>query len=113
MSIAMMKPSHAWSIRAPYLIAALACSLFVGGSIARDQSQVREFRKTHPCPATGKTAGACPGYVVDHILPLCAGAPDKPGNMQWQALAESRIKDKREIAYCVCIKHNRNNCLTP
>lgn len=27
------------------------------------------FMKTHPCPSTGKSSGACPGYVVDHAVP--------------------------------------------
>jgi hypothetical protein len=28
----------------------------------------REFQLTHPCPATGLTSGACPGYVKDHAM---------------------------------------------
>ncbi len=30
----------------------------------------RAFVREHPCPATGRTSGACPGYVVDHVRPL-------------------------------------------
>lgn len=68
--------------------------------LARDPAQVREFRKTHPCPATGKTSGACPGWVVDHIHSLCANGADAPANMIWQKKAESLEKDKAERAYC-------------
>ena len=47
-----------------------------------------------------------PGYVVDHIVPLCLGGPDAVSNMQWSALAESYVKDKQERALCrhACIK---------
>jgi hypothetical protein len=62
------------------------------------------FRAAHPCPATGKTHGACPGYVIDHIVPLCADGPDVVENMQWQKHRASLSKDKREAAYCECIR---------
>jgi len=34
--------------------------------------------RTHPYPSTGKPRGACPVYVVDHIVPPRAGGPDRP-----------------------------------
>jgi hypothetical protein len=37
-----------------------------------------------------------PGYVVDHIQPLCHGGPDAPSNMQWQSRSEAKAKDKLE-----------------
>ncbi|KRC36419.1 HNH endonuclease [Acidovorax sp. Root219] len=55
----------------------------VEARIPRDQAQVRAFRSEHPCPATGRARGACPGWQVDHIVPLCAGGADHPSNMQW------------------------------
>ena len=69
-------------------------------SFARDPKQVTEFRKTHPCPSTNKTTGACPGWIVDHLVPICFGGMDSPLNMQWQELAQSRIKDKFEMEAC-------------
>jgi hypothetical protein len=57
--------------------------------------------KAHPCPSTGKTRGACPGYVVDHVTPLCAGGADRPSNMQWQTVSAAKIKDRDERAQCV------------
>lgn len=66
----------------------------------RDPAQVREFRSTHRCPSTGRTHGACPGYVVDHIIPLCAGGPDRPDNMQWQSREDSLVKDRLEWEAC-------------
>jgi hypothetical protein len=66
------------------------------GRIARSAHAKNEFKKSHPCPSTGKSSGACPGYVVDHIAPLKRGGADSPGNMQWQTREAARIKDKTE-----------------
>ena len=80
------------------IIAALLMS--IADAAARDPAQVRAFRKENPCPATGKVAGACPGYVVDHIVPLCSDGADHPNNMIWQTRAESLEKDRTEWALC-------------
>ena len=39
--------------------------------------RIDEWRKQHPCPATKRTTGACPGYVI-------SGSSEAP---QWQAKA--------------------------
>ena len=39
------------------------------GQIKRSEKAKDEFKKTHACPSTGKSFGACPGYVIDHITP--------------------------------------------
>lgn len=62
----------------------------------RDPAQRAKFRRTHPCPSTGKTHGACPGYVVDHVQALKHGGRDDPSNMQWQSKAAAKAKDKWE-----------------
>jgi hypothetical protein len=67
---------------------------------ARNPAVVRAFRATHPCPSTGKTEGRCPGYVVDHKYPLCAGGVDTVANMRWQAEEDSYIKDRIERELC-------------
>lgn len=78
-----------------FLIAVLLTVFTVSAyATERSSTQRARFVKLQPCPATGKTKGACPGFVVDHINPLCAGGLDAPSNMQWQTLAESKIKDK-------------------
>lgn len=66
------------------------------GKIKRSRAAVAAFRKTHPCPATHKTRGACPGYVVDHVLALCRHGKDEPANLQWQSKADAKAKDKWE-----------------
>jgi hypothetical protein len=66
------------------------------GRIARDPHARAAFQHAHPCPATGATSGACPGYVVDHVVPLKRGGADAPSNMQWQTTADAKAKDKVE-----------------
>jgi hypothetical protein len=56
-----------------------------------------EFQREHPCPATGSTHGACPGWIKDHVLALACGGPDAPSNMQGQTVAEAKAKDRWEF----------------
>lgn len=78
---------------------------FVSATDIRDPAQVRLFRKANPCPITNSTKGACHGWVVDHMLPLCAGGKDRPSNMRWQPVKESYVKDAEERKLCAYIKH--------
>ncbi len=66
------------------------------GHIRRSESARLAFKHHHPCPSTGKTSGACPGYVVDHIMPLKRGGADDPSNMQWQTTGAAKAKDRWE-----------------
>lgn len=80
--------------------AVLLLALLVFDATARDRSVIREFRKDNPCPSTGRTTGACPGWVVDHGIPLCAGGADAPHNLFWQPRAASYVKDADERRLC-------------
>lgn len=62
----------------------------------RNSSARHAFQKSVPCPATGKAGRRCPGYVIDHIVPLACGGADSPSNMQWQTVAEAKAKDRWE-----------------
>ena len=66
------------------------------GKIARSPQALQQFKKANPCPGTGKTYGSCPGYVVDHVVPLKRGGADTPSNMQWQTEGAAKQKDKWE-----------------
>jgi hypothetical protein len=70
------------------------------GVAKRSATAVAQFKRQNPCPTNGARRGACPGYVVDHITPLCAGGPDTPSNMQWQTVAEGKVKDQWERKLC-------------
>ncbi len=76
------------------------CVLSAEAKSTRSQRAKFEFRKEHSCPANGRTKGKCPGYVVDHITPLCAGGADLPFNMQWQSRTDASAKDIEERRQC-------------
>jgi hypothetical protein len=66
----------------------------------RSRAAIYQFRKHHPCPATGNEQGACPGYIIDHINALTCGGPDTPDNMQWQTKVNAKLKDRWERIGC-------------
>jgi hypothetical protein len=63
----------------------------------RSREVTREFQREHPCPSTGKTSGACPGYRKDHVIPLACNGPDAVSNLQWQTVRDARAKDRWEL----------------
>ena len=83
-----------------FALALLLASSLAFGKTYRDPAQRAAFVKANPCPSTGKTKGRCPGYVVDHITPLCAGGADRPSNMQWQSKEAAKDKDRLERQEC-------------
>lgn len=87
------------------LFAALLCSLAIlaapaAARIERNPAVPRMFQKANPCPATGKTSGACPGWQKDHVMPLCAGGADAPENMHWLSIADHKAKTRRDVREC-------------
>jgi hypothetical protein len=68
------------------------------GRIKRSRAAKSAFEHQQPCPSTGKTTGACRGYIVDHKRALECGGADDPSNMQWQTVAAAKAKDKTEAA---------------
>ncbi|MGE5339209.1 MAG: HNH endonuclease signature motif containing protein, partial [Gemmatimonadota bacterium] len=66
------------------------------GRIARSSKARADFQRSHPCPSTGRKRGACPGYVIDHVVPLKRGGADAPANMQWQTRRAAKAKDRIE-----------------
>ena len=84
------------------IILIAACSLSMG-AIAHTPRSGRakaEFQKLHPCPSTGLTSGACPGWIKDHRIALACGGLDKESNLQWQTIADAKAKDKWERIGC-------------
>lgn len=80
------------------VFAALLC--LPCAAIERSTAAVREFRSMHACPATARHRGACPGFEVDHVRPLCAGGEDAPRNMQWITVADHRWKTFVDVREC-------------
>ena len=78
----------------------LLTALSIEAKVSRSHSAVAEFKRQQPCPATGKSRGACPGWIIDHKTALACGGADTPVNMQWQTVTEARAKDKWERHGC-------------
>ena len=73
-----------------------ACDRDKHGRIQRSAAVRAEFKRVYLCPATNKPRGACPSYVIDHIIPLKRGGADSLANMQWQTTSEAKAKDRLE-----------------
>jgi hypothetical protein len=89
----------------------LALALVAGGDALakaprhkRSAAAKTTFRSANPCPVTGKSRGPCPGWVIDHVIPLCAGGADAPSNMQWQTVAAGKAKDVIERRECAALR---------
>jgi len=62
------------------------------GTPARSAAARAAFRRRHACPSSGQYTGPCPGFEVDHKVPLACGGPDTPDNMQWLTAEANRRK---------------------
>lgn len=80
-----------WSLLAPQPAAAARY---------RSASAIAEFKRQQPCPSNGMPRGPCPGYIIDHVQPLCADGADHPRNMQWQTVVDAKEKDRDEWRTC-------------
>lgn len=65
------------------------------GKILRSRAAIAAFKRQSGYPK-GRS-----GYVIDHVIPLCACGPDIPANMQWQRADSAKMKDKIEVQTCV------------
>ena len=53
------------------------------GRITRRADVLAAFKNFHPCPTSGATHGACPGWDIDHVIPRACGGCDAVSNLQW------------------------------
>ena len=70
------------------------------GAQRRDPVVRAEFQRQNPCPSTGKTSGACPGWQRDHRIPLRFYGPDAIWNIQWLTLDQHREKTRLDVKVC-------------
>ena len=66
------------------------------GSIHRRSAVIAVYRHEHPCPVTGKITGACPGWAINHVVPLACGGCDAVSNMMWMRNDVKKIVDGYE-----------------
>ena len=74
----------------------------VAGKIKRRTDVILAFRNLYPCPSTGHTRGACPGWNIDHPIPISRGGCDAVSNLQWlpveiKRCGEPYCKDRWEL----------------
>jgi len=95
-----------YTVEVRYCYAMDSVPRYEDGTIKRSSWVREKFRVSHPCPATGLTTGACPGWSVDHVIPLVCGGCDSVNNMQWlpntiKSCAGTECKDRWEQrVYC-------------
>ena len=70
------------------------------GSESRSHAARDAFMRGHPCPATGKPHGPCPGYQIDYVVPLKCYGTDLPENMQWLTVDAYKAKSREEANWC-------------
>jgi hypothetical protein len=66
------------------------------GKIRRSEAARHAFRQKNRCPSTGRTRGRCPGYEIDHHVPLSKGGDDRPDNMQWLSTPQHKAKHRAQ-----------------
>ncbi len=88
------------ALRAILCLAAAFLAVPAEARTPRDRAHVRAFRAENPCPATGHTRGACPGFEVDHVQSLCSGGADKKENLQWLSKEDHRFKTLVDVREC-------------
>jgi len=87
-------------MKSALLTALLLCLPAMAGRLPRSAAEVMAFKRSVPCPATGKPELRCFGYQVDHATPLCAGGSDTRDNMQWLTIEEHRMKTRSDVRFC-------------
>lgn len=90
------------------ILAALAAILTLAqgaeAATKRSGKARMDFVRAVACPATGLHKLPCKGWIIDHVVPLCLGGPDKPANMQWQTVPDARAKDRIEKQQCAVLR---------
>lgn len=71
------------------------------GTTKRSTRVINAFKKMWACPSTGLHKGACPGWAIDHVIPLACGGRDAVYNMAWipdagKSCAADYCKDRYE-----------------
>lgn len=74
------------------------------GKIKRSQTVLKNFTAVFPCPSTLQNTSSCPGWAIDHTIPLASGGCDSPANLTWlpdaiKSCSNDACKDRWERKY--------------
>ena len=89
-------------------VASLFSAFPADARVARSATAKRQFARMQACPATGKNRISCPGFEIDHIVPLKCGGADSPKNMQWLTKRAHKAKTRREASMCLKPKRSKS-----
>lgn len=53
------------------------------GTTLRSTKVINAFKHVWACPSTSLHKGPCPGWAIDHVIPLDCSGVDAVWNMQW------------------------------
>lgn len=71
------------------------CRVHAGqGKAKRTDRMKRDYKARFPCPTTGKLQKSCPGWEIDHLIPLCCGGADVWTNARWLEADLHRLRHK-------------------
>ncbi|WP_458400075.1 HNH endonuclease signature motif containing protein [Mailhella sp.] len=76
------------------LLLCIACAVQKPAKPTRSMAQRQAFLRQHGLNRVP------PGFQVDHIVPLCAGGPDHPDNMQLLSIEDHKEKTRDDIKRC-------------
>lgn len=66
------------------------------GRISRSNAARHQFANEQACPSTGQHRLPCPGWRIDHIIPLKRCGTDTTVNMQWLTIEAWKAKSRWE-----------------
>ena len=77
---------------------------YASGRIKRSGAVLRDFARVFPCPVTLEHVTSCPGWAIDHTIPLASGGCDLVVNLTWlpvqiKSCAKPECKDRWERKY--------------
>ena len=84
---------------APLASACVAATMSASVVAAPHLAEI-EFQRLNPCPSNHARQGACPGYAIEHVVPLCLGGPDVAYNMRWQRSPQGKPADPAATRDC-------------
>ena len=109
---------HRGAASAAFVIATVAAATsVVAAPPSKERRTLRtltpraEFVQLNPCPANGRAVAACPGYIIEHAIPLCAGGRDTADNLVWRRASDARRREAVEQRYCGCVRNPPGNAL--
>lgn len=90
----------------------------INGVIIRNSSVIKAYRRVHPCPSTLLFSDSCPGWSINHIIPLACGGCDSVSNLVWmpnsiKTCTTSHCVDQyeRKISASYPPQPDTNNCI--